>query len=170
MGLVLRLLTVSTLVALLCSCGGDPVPLQQVDWRNGPYAEPCALEGEGNAYVDGRTVNEDGKEPSTALGSVGYAELDGREGEEAVLEHVCGPGTVSLSIWTGSDDGPRRLGPVPEPERYLDSPRWSVDDGVLCVRFTLGEEPDAGVEDRPVAVTDSGVTLLEDQFCAVDDR
>lgn len=162
-------LAVGAIAAPLSACADEQehTPLQQVDWRNGPYAQPCATD-EAEQYADGRTVRQDGEQGSTELDLVGYAELDGREGDEAILTHLCVSGSVSLSVWTGSEDGPRLLGPVDEPEGYADTPEWGVDRGVLCVMLSLGDVPGRGAEARPVAVSASGPTVLVDQSCEID--
>lgn len=164
-----RALAFGMLGVLLAGCAdeGERTPLQQVDWRNGPYALSCSPD-ESSEYVDGRTVRQDGEEGRTDLNGVGYAELDGREGDEAILTHLCATGSASLSVWTGSDDGPRLLGAVEEPEGYADVRDWGADRGILCVMFNLGDVPGSGAEARPVAVSTSGLDVLVDQSCEVD--
>ena len=137
-----RVAAATTLVLLLAGCmqdRADRTPLQQVDWRNGPYADPCDP-GEASNYVDGKTVGVNGGEGRTQLSAVGYADFDGQDGDEAALTHMCevGGGIVSLTVWTASDEGPRLVGEVESPPD-LNVEDWSDDQGVLCVSFFLGD-------------------------------
>ena len=144
------------LVLLLAGCGltgEDPAPLQSVDWRNGPYATGCTTSG-------GPVTYEDGEAGDLRLGSLGYAELDGEPGDEAVLVHACGE-AASLSVWTGSADGPVLLGDLEPPEGLVDGGQWSVDRGVLCVALYRGDTPDSTATTRSVRVTSGGLEVLD---------
>lgn len=150
-----------------CSDGAaDATPVQRVDWRNGPYAPPCSPTQQ-TEYVDGET-REAGENPlPTRLLSVGYSDFDGLPGDEAVLEHLCGAGSTSLSVWTSSPDGPVLVGEVEPPAELSGNVRdWADDRGVLCVAFDVGDVPDSPAFSRPVQFTQDGLVVL-DQSCVV---
>ena len=102
------------------------------------------------------------------LWAVGYAQLDGVPGDEAVLDQSCLTDVSYLSVWTGSEDGPRLVGPVPVPDGLTDVRDWAVDKGVLCVLFNVGDVPGTPAETRAFRLAADGVSVLPDQSCEVD--
>lgn len=152
---------------MLIGCGAEqePATLQQVDWRNGPYGVGCG-DSEPVELVDGEAAVLD--ENHAQLRALGYAQLDGLPGDEAVLEQSCVSDVHRLSVWTGSEDGPRLVGPVPVPDGLAGVSDWAIDKGVLCVLFTAGDDPGAGAETRAVRVAADDVNVLPNLFCEVD--
>ena len=151
--------TVTLLAVNGCTDTEAVTPVQQVDWRNGPYGVGCD-NAEPVELVDGRTPQSSSVQVLSS--GVGFAQLDGVLGDEAVVEQSCGSDAIHLSVWTAGEDRPRLIGAVPG----TDVRSWEEDRGVLCVLFNLPESTQA--EARPFRTGSSAVEPIPDMTCTVD--